>query len=142
MRLLLVILLSIFGVSLQSEINKSELNLPEFMVSLKPTPELVKDCALHYNIQHVDIVVAQSILETGHYTSKHCVNNNNLFGLYDSKNKRYYKFDTWQESVLAYKNKVQYKYKGGCYYKFLDTLGYASDPNYLDKVKVITEKYL
>ena len=84
--------------------------VPEFMTAKRPTPELVYQCAKHYKLKHINIIVAQSILETGHYKSDKCVKHNNLFGLYDSKNKKYYRFNTWQESVKAYKSKVQYKY--------------------------------
>ena len=69
-----------------------EHKVPEFMTAKRPTPELVYQCAKHYKLQHINIVVAQSILETGHYKSDKCINYNNLFGLYDSKNKKYYRF--------------------------------------------------
>ena len=105
------------------------------MTAKKPTPELVYQCAKHYKLEHINIVVAQSILETGHYKSDKCINYNNLFGLYDSKNKKYYRFNTWQESVKAYKQKVQYKYKSGDYYAFLKRINYAKDPKYITKLK-------
>ena len=44
----------------------------------------------YYEIKHPQIVYAQAILETGHFKSNVCLNYNNLFGLYDSKNKDYY----------------------------------------------------
>lgn len=91
----------------------------------------------YYEIKHPRIVLAQAKLESGNYKSKHCINKNNLFGLYNSKKKRYYSFEHWSHSVLAYKNMVEYKYKGGDYYRFLDKVGYASDPFYIDKVKRI-----
>ena len=109
--------------------------VPEFMTAKRPTPELVYQWAKHYKLQHINIVVAQSILETGHYKSDKCINHNNLFGLYDSKNKKYYRFNTWQESVKAYKQKVQYKYKSGDYYAFLKRINYAKDPKYITKLK-------
>lgn len=91
----------------------------------------------YYEIKHPRIVLAQAKLESGNYKSKHCINKNNLFGLYNSKKKRYYSFEHWSHSVLAYKNMIEYKYKGGDYYRFLDKVGYASDPNYISKVKQI-----
>ena len=109
--------------------------VPEFMTAKRPTPELVYQCAKHYKLKHINIIVAQSILETGHYKSDKCINYNNLFGLYDSKNKKYYRFNTWQESVKAYKQKVQYKYKSGDYYAFLKRINYAKDPKYITKLK-------
>ena len=113
----------------------------EFMTVKISTPELVYQCAKHYKLQHINIVVAQSILETGHYKSDKCINYNNLFGLYDSKNKKYYRFNTWQESVKAYKSKVQYKYSSGDYYRFLTKIKYAKDPKYISKLKNIQKRY-
>ena len=116
--------------------NSFKYKIPKFMSNSEPTPELVYHCAKHYGLSHLNVVVAQSILESGHYKYH---KNNNLFGLYDSKNKQYYKFNTWQESVKAYKDKVQYRYKTGDYYKFLNN--YAEDPNYINKVKSIEKRY-
>ena len=115
--------------------------VPEFMTAKRPTPELVYQCAKHYKLKHINIIVAQSILETGHYKSDKCVKHNNLFGLYDSKNKKYYRFNTWQESVKAYKSKVQYKYSSGDYYRFLTKIKYAKDPKYISKLKNIQKRY-
>lgn len=126
--------------TLQSN-GRNEHKVPEFMTAKNPTPELVYECAKYYGLEHPNVIVAQSILETGHYKSKQCTNHNNLFGLYDSYNKRYYRFETWQASVQAYKNKVQYKYKSGDYYTFLKRIGYAEDPNYITKVKSIEKRY-
>lgn len=92
--------------------------------------ELIKQ-----DIKFPHIVLAQAKLETGNFTSRLCKTHNNLFGLRHKNG--YYSFDTWQESVLGYKNWVQYKYKSGDYYEFLDRIGYAEDPLYIQKLKVI-----
>lgn len=98
----------------------------------------IYECCKINEIKYPEIVIAQSILETGNFTSKHCVENNNLFGLYDSKNKRYYKFNHWTESIIAYKNKIQYKYKDEeDYYDFLIRIKYAEDKEYINKLKSI-----
>ena len=133
---ILTLVLCLFTITLQSSKNKHK--LPEFLTAKYPTKELVYQYAKHYGIKHPKIVVAQSILETGHYKSKLCKQHNNLFGLYDSKNRRFYKFKTWQESVRAYKQKVQYKYKSGDYYAFLKRINYAEDPKYITKLKRLT----
>lgn len=88
---------------------------------------------IRQGVKHPEIVLAQAKLETGHYTSHACRKYNNLFGLRHSKG--YYKFNTWQESVVAYRDYVQYKYKGGDYYQFLERIGYAEEPNYVRYVK-------
>ena len=106
------------------------------------TPEEGIDEALqYYNIEHPTIVKAQAILETGNFTSNLCVKNNNLFGLYDSKNKRYYSYNHWWESIEAYKELIQRKYDNSkYYYMFLEDIKYAKDKEYINKVKKIAEE--
>jgi len=92
----------------------------------------------YYNIKHPRIVLAQAKLESGNYTSDHCIRRNNLFGLYNSKRKEYYSFDHWTDCIEGYKNMIEYKHKDGeDYYDFLIRIKYASDPNYVSKVKRI-----
>lgn len=96
----------------------------------------------YYEIQYPEIVYSQAILETGHFKSKGCIVDNNLFGLYNSRQKRYYKFNHWTESVRAYKNWIQYRYKPpNDYYEFLKRIRYAGDPNYVNKLEQIVKKY-
>ena len=46
---------------------------------------------------------------------------------------------SWEESVKAYKDYVQYKYKGGNYYDFLNRIGYAEDKEYTSKIgRIVT----
>ena len=106
------------------------------------TPEEGIDEALqYYNIEHPTIVKAQAILETGNFTSDLCVKNNNLFGLYDSKNKRYYSYNHWWESIEAYKKLIQKKYDNSkYYYMFLEDIKYANDKEYINKLKEIAEE--
>lgn len=102
----------------------------------KSPKEGLKEALFYYNIEHSDIVYKQAILETGNFKSDLCVNKNNLFGLYDSKNKEYYSFNHWTESVKAYKKYIQYRYKGNeDYYHFLSRIGYAEDKQYISKLK-------
>ena len=96
----------------------------------------------HYEIYEPHIVYAQAVLETGHFKSSLCVKHGNLFGIYDSRAKQYKHYAHWIESVLDYKNSVQSKYKGGDYYDFLRDLPYASDDEYITKIKRISEKYI
>lgn len=107
----------------------------------KSPQEGLKEALEYYNVKYPDIIYAQAILETGHFKSNLCINNNNLFGLYDSKNKKYYTFDHWKDCIIAYKEMVQYKYKDGDdYYKFLSDIGYAEDAKYIDKLKEIVNQ--
>ena len=80
------------------------------------------------------IVLAQALLETGHFSSNVCKEYNNLFGLYDSKNREYFRFSRWEDSVVAYQRMIQYRYKGGNYFQFLKSIGYAEDPRYIVKL--------
>lgn len=93
-----------------------------------------------YGVKHKEIVAAQAILETGNFTSSLCLQSHNLFGLRHPSDGSYYEFNTWEESVLAYRDDVQYKYSGGDYYAFLRRIGYAEDRRYTTKVKRIRQR--
>ncbi len=92
-----------------------------------------------YHLKFPKIVVAQALVETGYFTSRVCHECNNLFGLRRPSNGEYYTFDNWEESVKAYRDYVQYKYKGGDYYDFLDRIGYAEGPRYTSVVRQIAK---
>lgn len=113
---------------------------PEFFN--KSPKEGLMEALEYYGIHHPKIVYAQAVLETGHFKSDLCINNNNLFGLYNSKKGDYYKFNHWSESIKAYVDFIQYKYKPpNDYYKFLKEIGYAEDPHYIVKLKRIVKRY-
>lgn len=125
----------------------SNINNNDYTYSYTPafenkTPEEGIDEALqYYKIEHPTIVKAQAILETGNFTSNLCIKNNNLFGLYDSKNKKYYSYNHWWESIEAYKKLIQRKYDNSkYYYMFLEDIKYAKDKDYISKLKEIAEK--
>mgnify|MGYP000421270812 FL=1 len=112
--------------------------LPGFLFSQNvfgQTKEEVYEYLVSIDCKFPEIVTAQSILETGHFKSYSCRVRHNLFGL--RYNNKYFIFDSWEESCDAYIGKVQYKYKSGDYYVFLEKLGYASDPDYCKKLKKI-----
>ena len=106
----------------------------------KSPKEGLKEALEYYDVKHPHIVYAQAILETGNFSSRLCKENNNLFGLYNSKKKKYYSFNHWSESIVAYLAFIQYKYDNNMdYYKFLERIKYAEDINYINKLKVIVE---
>jgi flagellum-specific peptidoglycan hydrolase FlgJ len=110
-----------------------------FSLSLSAqTDQQVYDELKKYNVKHPEIVLAQAKLETGNFTSTLCKKHGNLFGL--KRKGGYAKFNNWRESVKAYRDWVQYKYKGGDYYVFLKKIGYASDPKYIVKVKEMVKR--
>lgn len=87
-----------------------------------------------YDIHHKDIVYAQMILETGNFKAKIFTKKQNLLGLRHRKG--YYNFKHWSECIKMYKEKIQSRYKKGeDYYKFLKRIHYATDPNYIKKLK-------
>lgn len=100
--------------------------------------EGLEEALSYYGLKHKDIVYAQAILETGNFKSKVCRENNNLFGLYNSKKKRYCKFKHWAESVVAYKEWIQKKYQPpNNYYIFLENINYAEEKEYTRLLKEI-----
>lgn len=107
----------------------------------KPAKDGLWEALKFYDIKCADIVYAQAILETGHFKSMGCLKHNNLFGLYNSKANRYCRFNHWTESVIAYKEWIQRRYKPpeDCY-KFLQRIRYATDPQYIPKLKQIVKK--
>ena len=99
------------------------------------------EALIYYEVQYPQIVYAQALIETGNFKSNLCLNSNNLFGLYNSSRGRYHRFDHWTESVVAYKDFIQRRYKPPeDYYKFLQRIGYAGDPNYISKLKKAVNK--
>lgn len=130
-----------------NSINKKELIIESDTVDTIPSfyNKLAKDGILealeYHNILYPEIVYAQAILETGYFKSTGCIEHNNLFGLYNSKTNQYHKFNHWEESIIAYKNWIQYRYKPPeDYYVFLQRINYATDPTYISKVKQIVNK--
>jgi flagellum-specific peptidoglycan hydrolase FlgJ len=91
------------------------------------------------SIKHPEVVYAQARLESGNFTSSHYVKRNNFLGIYDSRNHRYMSFEHWTDCLVAYRDKVQYRYKRNAdrndYMNWLVEIGYAEDPDYINKIK-------
>ena len=105
-----------------------ELNIENLYAALK-----------RHGIKYPKIVLAQAILETGAFRSRVCRENNNLFGLRHSKG--YYAFEHWEESVIAYRDKVQYKHRDNeNYYSFLRRIGYSTSKDYVRRVREIVNQ--
>ena len=112
----------------------------------KSPQEGLMEALEYYEIKHPQIVYAQAVLESNWFKSELCVKGNNLFGLYNSKEQKYYTFNHWANSVEAYVRMVQYKYKGekeeppNSYYKFLQDIEYAKDVLYISKLKELVKQ--
>lgn len=86
-------------------------------------------------LHHADVVIKQAILETGHFKSK-LAKQGNLFGLKGKKG--YYRYRHWSKSIIAYKEKIQSRYKQGeDYYSFLKRIKYCESSDYIQKLKHI-----
>ena len=121
-------------VSIKKEVEKRDTS---FLHSTTLNDSILYLALIYYDVKHPKTVLAQAKLETGNYKSKVCTVYNNLFGL-RKPDGSYYKFNSWQESVKAYKDWVQNKYTPpNDYYDFLDSIGYAEDGNYTNKLKDI-----
>ena len=118
-----------------------KLEQPEFFFVDTLTIAAVKQACIYYDIKYPEIVVSQAILETGFFKSENCLKGNNLFGLFNSHTQKFYTFNHWTESVKAYKDLVQYRYKEGDYYTWLQNIGYAEDPMYISKIKNIEKRF-
>ena len=79
-------------------------------------------------VSHANIVLAQARLESGNFKSDFYKRTNNLFGL--KKGKKYATYKTWRDSIKDYKLRISSRYNGGSYYKFLENIKYATNPNY------------
>ena len=104
------------------------------------------------NVRFPEIILAQSILETGHYTSRIFEENNNLFGMKEAKARSttalgtqlgHAYYNNWKESVLdyalfqnAYMNKIR---KEQQYLKYLDK-NYAQASDYDKTILQIIER--
>jgi len=103
------------------------------------TPQDVYNLCVQLEIKHPEIVVKQSILESGWYKCENCSRDkNNLFG-FRYKHK-YLEFQSWERSVVYYRFWQKSRYKGGNYFSFLDRIGYATSKTYIQKLKQIQLK--
>ena len=104
-------------------------------------------------IQFPHIVLAQSMLETGHWKSDIFFENHNLFGMKKASrrvstakgtNLGHAYYDTWRESVYDYafyQCRYLSKLKSESeYFSYLDA-NYAGDTLYVSKIKNLIDKY-
>jgi len=120
--------------------------------SNKFTQELLVKELKKLNVRFPHIVLAQSILETGHWESRIYQENNNLFGMKQARARAttakgtqlgHAFYDDWKESVTdyalyqaAYLNKIR---KENQYLRYLDK-NYAEAKDYDKKLEAIIER--
>lgn len=91
------------------------------------------------DIKHPEIVIKQARLETGYYTASRFIKHNALFGFQTSEI-NVIKYKNWKESVIAYKVWQMKRLKDNeNYYIFLKRVKYASDSNYIKKLKAMRD---
>jgi len=99
----------------------SENNLIKFMMLIE--------------IQYPEIVLAQAKLESGNFTSERFKKYNALFG-FQTSDTNIIKYKSWKESVIHYKTWQMKRLKSNeNYYDFLIRIKYATDSNYINKLK-------
>jgi uncharacterized FlgJ-related protein len=101
-----------------------------------------------------DIVFCQSVIESGHYKSKICKSNNNLFGMKQPKKRKtiskgakngYASYDNWVESIKDYKIWQDINLKGNKisrngYLNYLRRV-YCGCKNYIKIINMVHNKY-
>ena len=106
--------------------------------------EEVLDYINFLGIEHPEIVLNQAILESGNFGSTIYKENHNLFGMKEAKvrtttalgtNRNHAYYTNWKSSVVDYCLYQRRYYKGGDYYKFLESKGYATSKEYIQKLK-------
>ena len=137
--LILFILYIVFSLNTQAEY-QLKLTGKDYLPVI--SVESVMKVLIQLGIKHPKVVLAQGILETGHFKSNVCIKHNNLFGL-TKDNGKYYHFDNWIESVAFYAIFIQSRYKppNENYYQFLKRIRYAKDKKYILKLKKIVNGY-
>lgn len=92
------------------------------------------------------IVLKQAILETRWFTSRRCIEDNNLFGMKYARQRSttaygevrdHAFYPHWKASIVDYKFWQDKYYSSGDYYEFLESYGYATSESYVDKLKQI-----
>jgi len=97
-----------------------------------------------FNIQNKEIVKRQAYHETGNLKSRFCRECNNLFGMRKplkrettaiGRDNGMSVYPSFVESIEDYYYWQRCFYRGGDYYDFLASHGYATDPLYILKLK-------
>ncbi len=110
--------------------------------------ELAKEVQAKFGIPY-QVCVAQSCLETGFGTSDLVARSFNAFGL--RKNGEYVKFSSLRDSFMGYgtrlttnkiyKKAFEYKDDPARFLEEVKAAGYAEDPGYVGKVRVVAKSY-
>ena len=113
-----------------------------------PFSEEVYRSVLDEAVMFPEVVYAQSVIETGWFTSRLFREHNNLFGLYNSYKGHFFQYHSWYGSIVGEDRDgkhypgyidIQKRYKGGDdveeYLQWLERIGYAEDTTYVRKIR-------
>jgi len=104
---------------------------------------------LKIGIAYPDVVLAQAKIETGNFTSKIFIENNNMFGMKLPERRRttaigeqhnHAKYTSWIQSIIDYKlwqDKMIHRAPTKSSYLAYLKRNYAQDKNYIRKIKQI-----
>ena len=125
-----------------------------FASARTPNQREVYEELIRLDVKFPDIVLAQTILESGHFVSKIAKQNNNLFGMRMPKIREttaigqrygYARYYNWKESVKDYKlwqEALLKKYPNmtkGQYKSYINRV-YSTGKNYISKINLIIQK--
>lgn len=131
-----------------------KLFLPEEVIveryNQKFSEDNLKSLLQKLHVKNIDIVIAQSKIETGNFKSKVFLENNNLFGMRQARqrittstgtNLNHATYDNWQDSVIDYAIYQSTYLKSFNRNEYLDYLqaNYAENPNYVKLIKQMTK---
>jgi flagellum-specific peptidoglycan hydrolase FlgJ len=130
---------------------ESYINIPLEAETTSFSVDSLKAFITALNIKHPDIVFAQAVCETGHFTSNIFNQNNNLFGMKMAYRRPktaigikngHAEYNNWKESVIDYalwQNRYANFSNKDDYFKYLSK-NYAEDKTYVQKLKSIIRK--
>jgi len=125
-----------------------------FASARTPNQREVYEELVRLDVKFPDIVLAQTILESGNFSSKVAKQNNNLFGMRMPKVREttaigqrygYARYYNWKESVKDYKlwqEALLKKYPNmtrGQYKSYINRI-YSTGKNYISKINLIIQK--
>ena len=150
------------GRAMMSEAVRSQSDRSFFWYQVRHMPfseDLLKECLDYEGVKYRDIVLLQSRLETGNYTSDIFRNGNNLFGMkYPGLRptvatgiyRDHAQYAHWSDSVIDYALWQKYYLSRGYrigseidsdfYLVFLNCIPYAEDPRYVRKLVALSQR--
>jgi len=150
------------GRAMMTEAMKSQSDRSFFYYQVRHLPfseDLLKECIDYEGIKYRQVVLLQSQLETGNYTSDIFRNGNNLFGMrypglrptvatgiykehaqYAHWSDSVIDYALWQEWYLSLGYRIEGGYDSDFYLVFLKCIPYAEDPRYVSKLVALSQR--